>query len=94
MSDQPLTRLTLGKSSLISSASRRYTAHPHIAGSGFDYITAVQVKNDWEQALGLPLSGIDENFYESGSAESQDRVYGGMEKLGVWIDTASHVCPD
>ena len=74
---------------LTSRASRRYTAHPHIAGSGFDYITAVQVKNDWEAALGLPQSGIDENFYESGSDESQQRVYGGMEKLGVWIDTVS-----
>lgn len=49
----------------------------------------MQVKNDWEAALGLPQSGIEEHLYEAGSAESQGRVYGGMNKLGVWIDTVS-----
>lgn len=72
---------------LTTSASRRYTSHPHLAGSGFDYITALQVKNDWEAALGLPQTGIDEHFYEAGSAESQSQVYGGMDNLTVWIDT-------
>jgi N-acetylated-alpha-linked acidic dipeptidase len=67
--------------------ARKYTATPHPAGSGFDYITALQVKSQWERSLGLPTSGSDENIYEAGSAESQSRVYDGMGKLGVWIDT-------
>ena len=70
--------------------ARKYTATPHPAGSGFDYITALQVKSQWERSLGLPTSGSDENIYEAGSSESKSRVYDGMGKLGVWIDT---VCP-
>lgn len=65
----------------------KYTSMPHPAGSGFDYITALQVKSEWERSLGLPTSGSDENIYEAGSSDSQARVYSGMDQMGVWIDT-------
>jgi len=74
--------------------ARKYTATPHPAGSGFDYITALQVKSQWERSLGLPTSGSDENIYEAGSSESQARVYDGMGKLGVWIDTVCSLFSD
>jgi hypothetical protein len=56
---------------------------------GWDLITALQVKNDWEAALGLRQSGADEHIYEAGSHESQSRIRGegALKKLGVWIDT-------
>ncbi|KAL1406998.1 Vacuolar protein sorting-associated protein 70 [Vanrija albida] len=72
-----------------AAASRRYTANAHPAGTGWDLITALQVKNDWEAALGLRVSGADEHIYEAGSHESQSRIRGegALSKLGVWIDT-------
>jgi N-acetylated-alpha-linked acidic dipeptidase len=69
---------------------RRYTSDPHYAGNGYDKLSAVTLKNEWEAALGLPCSGASENFYEAGSAESQARVRG-KKDLGVWIDTVSQV---
>lgn len=71
------------------SALKRYTAYAHPAGSGFDYASAINLKNEWEEALGLPISGPEGNIYEAGSSESQLRVLGGMTKAGVWIDTVS-----
>lgn len=66
--------------------SHKYTAHAHPAGSGWDFVTALQVKNDWERALGLPETGPTEKIYEAGSAESQHALRKGNE-LDVWIDT-------
>jgi hypothetical protein len=91
----PATTLSESESKILVSCTndrnaRKYTASPHPAGSGFDYITALHVKSEWERSLGLALSGSDENIYEAGSPESQGRVYDGMDKMGVWIDT---VCP-
>lgn len=65
---------------------RKLTSYPHYAGNGFDQITALALKNDWEKALGLPTSGVEEHIYDAGSAKSQERVRG-KPKLGVWIDT-------
>lgn len=67
-------------------SSHKYTAHAHPAGSGWDFVTALQVKNDWERALGLPETGPTEKIYEAGSAESQHALRQG-KKLDVWIDT-------
>ncbi|EIW70651.1 hypothetical protein TREMEDRAFT_29057 [Tremella mesenterica DSM 1558] len=67
-------------------ALRKYTKRPHPAGSGFDLITALEVKNEWETVLGLPTSGADEHLYDAGSPESQSRVREGMDEMGVWID--------
>lgn len=66
---------------------KKYTANAHPAGSGFDYITALQVKSEWERSLGLAPTGADENVYEAGSEESQNSIYGGMTETAVWIDT-------
>lgn len=66
---------------------RKFTTIPHAAGSSGDFITALWAKNDWERALGLPLTGAEENLYNAGSVESQARIHHGMDKLGVWIDT-------
>lgn len=68
------------------STLRKLTSYPHYAGNGFDQITALALKNDWEKALGLPTSGVEEHIYDAGSAKSQERVRG-KPKLGVWIDT-------
>ncbi|KAL7421862.1 Vacuolar protein sorting-associated protein 70 [Cryptotrichosporon argae] len=67
-------------------ASYLYTKNAHPAGSGFDFYTALLVKNQWERELGLPLSGVEEAIYDAGSAESQARIRG-KDELGVWIDT-------
>lgn len=71
----------------VAAASKRYTAHAHPGGSGWDFVTALQVKNDWERELGLRVSGADEYLFDAGSHESQKRVRGGMNRLSVWIDT-------
>lgn len=67
--------------------ARKYTSTAHPAGSGFDYITALQVKSEWERYLGIPITGTDENVYEAGSPESQSSILDGMQDLKVWIDT-------
>ncbi|ORY34010.1 hypothetical protein BCR39DRAFT_518112 [Naematelia encephala] len=68
-------------------ASRRYTSYAHPAGSGFDFVSAINLKNEWEVALGLPPSGPEDHLYDAGSAPSQARILDGMHKIGVWIDT-------
>ncbi|KAK4687379.1 N-acetylated-alpha-linked acidic dipeptidase, partial [Tremellales sp. Uapishka_1] len=67
--------------------SKKYASTAHIAGSGFDLVTALNLKAEWEKQLGLKVTGPEENLYESGSAESRGRVLDGMDKAGVWIDT-------
>lgn len=66
--------------------SSKYTAHAHPAGSGWDFVTALQVKNDWERALGLPETGPGENVFEAGSAASQAALRDGRD-TAVWVDT-------
>lgn len=68
---------------------KRYTGYAHPAGSGYDYASALTLKNDWEKELGLRVSGPQEFIYDAGSPESQARVKNGMDKLGVWIDTVN-----
>lgn len=65
----------------------RYTDHAHIAGSGWDFLDAVNLKSEWEAALGLPVSGPEDFIFEAGSAESQDRILSSKGKIGVWVDT-------
>lgn len=78
----------MGKESVVADASalRRYTANAHYAGSGFDLVTALNVKNEWERALGVPVSGPQERVYDAGSYDSQKRIRE-PGKLAVWIDT-------
>nr|KIR50369.1 membrane protein [Cryptococcus bacillisporus CA1280] len=71
----------------VAKALKRYTGYAHPAGSGYDYASALTLKNDWEKELGLRVSGPLEFIYDAGSPESQARVRNGMDKLGVWIDT-------
>ncbi|KAE8537903.1 hypothetical protein D1P53_005964 [Cryptococcus gattii VGV] len=71
----------------VAAALKRYTGYAHPAGSGYDYASALTLKNDWEKELGLRVSGSMEFIYDAGSPESQARVRNGMDKLGVWIDT-------
>ncbi|OXM82196.1 membrane protein [Cryptococcus neoformans Bt63] len=71
----------------VAAALKRYTGYAHPAGSGYDYASALTLKNDWEKELGLRVSGPQEFIYDAGSPESQARVKNGMDKLGVWIDT-------
>ncbi|WVQ80772.1 hypothetical protein IAT38_002877 [Cryptococcus sp. DSM 104549] len=71
----------------VSAALRRYTSYAHPAGSGYDFVSALNLKNEWERELGLPVSGPEENLFDAGSPESQSRVRNGMNKLGVWVDT-------
>ncbi|KGB74425.1 membrane protein [Cryptococcus deuterogattii R265] len=71
----------------VAAALKRYTGYAHPAGSGYDYASALTLKNDWEKELGLRVSGPLEFIYDAGSPESQARVRNGMDKLGVWIDT-------
>ncbi|WWD17285.1 hypothetical protein CI109_101725 [Kwoniella shandongensis] len=71
----------------VAAASQRYTSTAHIAGSGWDFVSAINLKNEWERELGLRISGPEEHLYEAGSRESQSRIKGGMDKIGVWVDT-------
>ena len=73
----------------VGSALRRYTKASHIAGNGQDKLDALNLKNEWERLLGVPVSGPEEKVYEAGSVESQQSVRGGMNKLDVWVDTVS-----
>lgn len=70
-------------------ASRRYTAYAHPAGSGFDFLSAVNLKGEWERELGVTISGPEDHLYDAGSHDSQARIRDGMGKMGVWIDTVS-----
>nr|ODN97610.1 membrane protein [Cryptococcus depauperatus CBS 7855] len=70
-----------------AAASRRYTSYAHPAGSGYDHVSALNLKNEWERELGFGVSGPEEFVYDAGSSESQERVRNGMNKPGVWIDT-------
>jgi N-acetylated-alpha-linked acidic dipeptidase len=70
-----------------AAASLRYTSHAHSAGTGWDFVTALQVKNDWERALGVPVTAYDEAVYDAGEARAQARIKHGMGRLSVWVDT-------
>ncbi|WRT66400.1 uncharacterized protein IL334_003356 [Kwoniella shivajii] len=79
--------LSVPNNDSVAAASERYTAHPHRAGSGYDLYSALTLKNEWERELGLRVSGADEYIYDAGSTNSQKRIRGGVDKLGVWVDT-------
>lgn len=70
-----------------AAASKRYTAHAHPAGNGWDFVTAQQVKNDWERELGISTSGVDESIYDAGTSESRDLLRTTQGKPKVWVDT-------
>lgn len=72
-------------------ALERYTAYAHPAGSGYDFLSALNLKNEWERELGLRVSGPEDNLYDAGSAASQARILDGMDKAGVWVDTVSRL---
>jgi hypothetical protein len=55
-------------------ASQRYTGTEHMAGSGFDQISAFRLKEEYERLLGIPVTGPFENLFEAGSSESQAMV--------------------
>ncbi|WVW83943.1 hypothetical protein I302_105966 [Kwoniella bestiolae CBS 10118] len=79
--------LSVPNNESVAAASERYTSYPHRAGSGYDLYSALTLKNEWEKELGLRVSGANEFVYEAGSRESQSRIRGGADKLGVWVDT-------
>lgn len=68
-------------------ASRRYTGTEHMAGSGFDQISAFRLKEEYERLLGIPVTGPFENLFEAGSDESQAMVRDTQARPQVWIDT-------
>lgn len=54
----------------------RFTAVSHVAGTEGDRLSALRVKDQWEELLGLPLSGPDANVLESGTEESREALQG------------------
>ncbi|KAK4703801.1 N-acetylated-alpha-linked acidic dipeptidase, partial [Phenoliferia sp. Uapishka_3] len=48
----------------------------HVAGTEGDRLSALRVKSQWEQLLGLRISAPDENVLESGTKESQEALMG------------------
>jgi hypothetical protein len=68
-------------------ASQRYTGTEHMAGSGFDQISAFRLKEEYERLLGIPVTGPFENLFEAGSSESQAMVRDTQTRPQVWIDT-------
>lgn len=81
--------LTVPTNDSCAAASKRYTAHAHPAGSGWDLVTAQMVKGDWERHLGLRASWYDEHVFEAGSHASQRSVRDSHLRARpyVWIDT-------
>jgi N-acetylated-alpha-linked acidic dipeptidase len=69
-----------------AAASERISVQSHSAGTGWDFVTAIKVKNDWERALGLPITGYDGSIFDAGTEDSQKRIKEGGE-MSVWIDT-------
>ncbi len=63
----------------------------HMAGTGNDHLSALYLKSEYEELLGLPISGPLENVFDAGSVESQDATRGLIEadEARVWIDTVS-----
>lgn len=54
----------------------RFTGVQHVAGTENDHKMALQVKAQWEELLGLPLSGDKGRVYEAGSEESKSALMG------------------
>ena len=71
----------------MNSALYRYTKNSHIAGNGYDKLDALNLKNEWERLLDLPVSGPEEKLYDAGSSDSQNAIRGGTPNLNVWVDT-------
>lgn len=71
----------------VAAASKRYTEHAHPAGSGWDFVTALQVKNDWERELGLKVTGVDVNLFDAGDSEARDLILNPQAKPAVWTET-------
>ncbi|KAJ9099261.1 hypothetical protein QFC21_004142 [Naganishia friedmannii] len=64
-------------------------AAEHMAGTGNDHLSALNLKAEWEAYLGLPYSAPYENVFEAGSAENQAAVRGleNATQSQVWVDT-------
>lgn len=62
-----------------------------MAGTGNDHLSALYLKSEYEQLLGLQVSGPLENIFDAGSEESQSATRGliGTDEARVWIDTVS-----
>lgn len=64
-----------------------------MAGTGFDLISALNLKAEYESLLGLPYSAPQEKIFPAGSVENQRAVRGLVERDegDVWVDTVSTV---
>jgi hypothetical protein len=61
---------------------------PHMAGTGNDLISAINLKAEYETLLGLPFGAPYEKIYPAGSEENQRMVrgLGEREDVAVWVD--------
>lgn len=84
----PTSTARLWKERELTQVLRRFTAVAHIAGTEGDRLSALRVKSQWEELLGLPLSG-DDNVLEAGTKESREALTGkscwkGHGKAHTW----------
>ncbi|KAL8280525.1 hypothetical protein RQP46_007173 [Phenoliferia psychrophenolica] len=70
------TMLTVPTAESARNASHSFTAVAHIAGTEGDRLSALRVKSQWEELLGVPASGPDGNVFESGTTESREALMG------------------
>ncbi|CEQ41136.1 SPOSA6832_02828 [Sporobolomyces salmonicolor] len=56
-------------------ASRSFTARTHIAGTEGDRLSALRVKSQWEELLGVPQSG-DKQVFDAGTKEDKEALIG------------------
>jgi N-acetylated-alpha-linked acidic dipeptidase len=57
-------------------ASHSFTADVHIAGLEGDRLSALRVKSQWEELLGLKVTDEATNIFEAGTVESRDALMG------------------
>ncbi|GAA5902456.1 M28 family metallopeptidase [Sporobolomyces salmoneus] len=56
--------------------SKSFTRETHIAGTEGDYKSALRVKNQWEELLGLEQTGEKENLFDAGTKEDREALMG------------------
>jgi len=63
----------------------------HMAGTGEDLVSAINLKAEYEKLLGIPYSAPYDNIWPAGSPENQAAILGLGQKdtPEVWLDTVS-----
>jgi N-acetylated-alpha-linked acidic dipeptidase len=66
-------------------------ASSHMAGTGEDLVSAINLKAEYEKLLGIPYSAPYDNIWPAGSSENQAAIRGlGLKDTPeVWLDTVS-----